>query len=134
MEQKPFTAELTENQSLIRNTIRDFAEKHIRPIIMQYDEAQEFPMQIMQQLGDLGFMGILVPEEYGGAGLGYVEYEIIIEELSRVDPSIGLSVAAHNGLGTNHINLFGNVDQKKKYLPDLASGKKIAAWGLTESS
>ena len=134
MEHKPFIAELTENQILIRNTIRDYAEKHIRPDIMKYDEAQEFPMQIMQQLGELGFMGILVPEEYGGAGLGYVEYEIIIEELSRVDPSIGLSVAAHNGLGTNHINLFGSVDQKKKYLPDLASGKKIAAWGLTESS
>ena len=83
---------------------------------------------------NLDLWAFLVPEEYGGAGLGYVEYEIIIEELSRVDPSIGLSVAAHNGLGTNHINLFGSVDQKKKYLPDLASGKKIASWGLTESS
>ncbi len=134
MEHNPFLTELTENQILIRDTIRNYAEKYIRPVVMKYDEAQEFPIQIMQQLGELGFMGILVPEEYGGAGLGYVEYEIIIEELSRVDPSIGLSVAAHNGLGTNHINLFGSVDQKKKYLPDLAGGKKIAAWGLTESS
>ncbi len=100
---------------------------------MDFDESQKFPMEIMKQLGELGFLGILVPEEYGGAGLGYVEYAIIIEELSKVDPSIGLSVAAHNGLCTNHINLFGNDAQKKKYLPDLASGKKIGAWGLTES-
>ena len=133
MEQKPFLSELTENQIIIRDTIRDFAEKNIRPVIMEYDESQKFPMEIMKQLGELGFLGILVPEEYGGAGLGYVEYAIIIEELSKVDPSIGLSVAAHNGLCTNHINLFGNDAQKKKYLPDLASGKKIGAWGLTES-
>ena len=133
MEHKPFLTELTENQIIIRNTIRDFAEKNIRPVIMEYDESQKFPMEIMRQLGELGFLGILVSEEYGGAGLGYVEYAIIIEELSKVDPSIGLSVAAHNGLCTNHINLFGNDDQKKKYLPDLASGKKIGAWGLTES-
>jgi len=133
MEQKPFLTELTENQIIIRDTIKDFAEKNIRPVIMDYDEAQKFPMEIMKQLGELGFLGILVPEEFGGAGLGYVEYAIIIEELSKVDPSIGLSVAAHNGLCTNHINLFGNPAQKKKYLPDLASGRKIGAWGLTES-
>lgn len=133
MDQKPFLAELTENQIIIRDTIRDFAEKNIRPVIMEYDESQKFPLEIMKQLGELGFLGILVPEEYGGAGLGYVEYAIIIEELSKVDPSIGLSVAAHNGLCTNHINLFGNELQKKKYLPGLASGKKIGAWGLTES-
>ncbi len=133
MDQKPFLPELTENQIIIRNTIRDFAEKNIRPVIMEYDEPQKFPMEIMKQLGELGFLGILVPEEYGGAGLGYIDYAIIIEELSRVDPSIGLSVAAHNGLCTNHINRFGNEAQKKKYLPDLASGKKIGAWGLTES-
>ena len=130
MEHKPFLTELTENQIIIRNTIKDFAEKNIRPVIMEYDEAQKFPMEIMKQLGDLGFLGILVPEEFGGAGLGYVEYALIIEELSKVDPSVGLSVAAHNGLCTNHINLFGNDLQKKKYLPDLASGKKIGAWGL----
>lgn len=133
MDQKPFLPELTENQIIIRNTIREFAEKNIRPVIMDYDELQKFPMEIMKQLGELGFLGILVPEEYGGAGLGYIDYAIIIEELSRVDPSIGLSVAAHNGLCTNHINRFGNEAQKKKYLPDLASGKKIGAWGLTES-
>lgn len=133
MEQKPFLSELTENQLIIRNTIREFAEKNIRPVIMDFDESQQFPMEIMKQLGELGFLGILVSEEYGGAGLGYVEYAIIIEELSRVDPSIGLSVAAHNGLCTNHINLIGNKSLKKKYLPDLANGNKIGAWGLTES-
>lgn len=133
MDQKPFLPELTENEIIIRNTIREFAEKNIRPIIMEYDESQKFPIEIMKQLGDLGFLGILVPEEFGGAGLGYVEYAIIIEELSKVDPSIGLSVAAHNGLCTNHINMFGSEAQKKKYLQDLASGKKIGAWGLTES-
>lgn len=133
MEQKPFLNELSENQIIIRDTIRDFAEKNIRPVIMEYDEAQKFPMEIMKQLGELGFLGILVPEEFGGAGLGYVEYALIIEELSKVDPSIGLSVAAHNGLCTNHINLFGNPEQKKKYLPDLASSNKVGAWGLTES-
>ena len=134
MEQIPFLTELTENQIIIRDTTRDFAEKNIRPVVMEYDEAQKFPMEIMKQLGELGFLGILVPEEFGGAGLGYIEYALIIEELSKVDPSIGLSVAAHNGLCTNHINFFGNESQKKKYLPDLAGGKKIGAWGLTESA
>jgi len=129
-----FTMEFTENQTIIKNTIREFAEKNIKPHIMQFDESQEFPMDIMHQLGELGFLGILVPEEFGGAGLGYVEYALIIEELAKVDPSISLSVAAHNGLCTNHINQFANTDQKKKYLPDLTSGKKIGAWGLTESS
>ena len=130
---KPFLLELTENQIMIRDTIREFAEKNIRPVIMEYDESQKFPMEIMQRLGELGFMGILVPEEFGGAGLGYFEYALIIEELAKVDPSVALSVAAHNGLCTNHINLFGNEHQKKKYLPDLASGRKIGAWGLTEA-
>ncbi len=134
MSTKPFLLELTENQIMIRDTVRDFAEKNIRPVIMEYDESQKFPMKIMQQLGELGFMGILVPEEYGGAGLGYIEYALIIEELAKVDPSVALSVAAHNGLCTNHINLFGNEEQKRKYLPDLASGKKIGAWGLTEAA
>jgi alkylation response protein AidB-like acyl-CoA dehydrogenase len=129
----PFATDLTENQTIIKNTVRDFAEKTIRPVIMDFDESQEFPMKIMQQLGELGFLGILVPEEYGGSGLSYVDFSIIIEELAKVDPSIALSVAAHNGLGTNHINKFGNESQKKKYLPDLTSGNKIAAWGLTES-
>ncbi len=129
-----FTMDFTENQTLIKNTIKEFAEKNIKPYIMQFDESQEFPMEIMRQLGELGFMGILFPEEYDGAGLGYVEYALIVEELAKVDPSISLSVAAHNGLCTNHIYQYANNEQKKKYLPDLATGKKIGAWGLTESS
>lgn len=134
MSESPFIADLTENQIIIRDTVRNFAEKNIRPFVMQFDESQEFPMQIMHQLGELGFLGILVNEKYGGAGLGYIEYTIIVEELSKIDPSIGLSVAAHNGLCENHINLFGNELQKQKYLPDLATGKKIGAWGLTEAA
>lgn len=129
-----FTFELTENQQIIRDTIREFAEKNIRPHIMEFDETQKFPFDIIHQLGELGFMGIIFPEEYGGAGLGYVEYALVVEELARVDPSVSLSVAAHNGLCTNHIFLFASEEQKKKYLPDLISGKKIGAWGLTESS
>jgi len=129
-----FLTELSENQILIRDTIRDFAEKKIRPRIMEWDESQEFPMEIFRELGELGFMGIIFPEEYGGAGLGYEEFVIVIEELGRVDPSISLSVAAHNGLCTNHIFRFGSEEQRKKYLPDLVSGKKIGAWGLTEPS
>jgi alkylation response protein AidB-like acyl-CoA dehydrogenase len=129
-----FLIELTENQTLIRDTIRDFAQKKIKHKVMEWDEAQIFPMEIFRELGELGFMGIIFPEEYGGAGLGYVEFVIIIEELGIVDPSISLSVAAHNGLCTNHIFRFGNDTQKKKYLPDLVSGKKVGAWGLTESS
>jgi hypothetical protein len=128
----PFIAELTEDQIFIKNTIREFAENKIKPVIMEYDEAQKFPMELLKELGELGFLGILLPEEYGGAGLGYVEFEIIIEELARIDPSIALSVAAHNGLCTNHIFSFSNEELKKKYIPDLAAGKKIGAWGLTE--
>src|SRR5512146_981694 len=106
--ESPFLAELTENQLIIKNTVREFGEKNIRPFVMKYDESQEFPMDIIKQLGELGFMGVIFPEEYGGAGLGYVEFAIIVEELGRVDPSISLSVAAHNGLGTSHIFRFGN--------------------------
>ncbi len=127
-----FTLEFNEDQKVIRDTIRDFAEEQIRPVVMDYDESQEFPMEIMQKLGELGFMGILIPEKYGGAELGYTEYALIVEEIAKVDPSMSLSVAAHNGLCANHINLFGNEEQKQKYLPDLASGKKIGAWALTE--
>jgi len=133
-ENQPFITELTEDQVIIRDTIRDFAEQKIRPVIMEYDETQKFPMELLQELGELGFLGILFPETYGGAALGYVEFEIIIEELARIDPSIALSVAAHNGLCTNHIYKFGNEQQRKKYVPDLASGKKIGAWALTEPS
>jgi hypothetical protein len=131
--ESPFLTELSENQINIRDTIREFAEKSIRPVIMEYDESQKFPMEIIKHLGELGFLGVLVPEEYGGAGLGYIEFAIIIEELAKVDPSVALSVAAHNGLGTNHLYNFGSEEQRRKYLPDLTSGKKIAAWGLTES-
>ncbi len=131
---QPFLAELTEEQISIKNAIREFAENKLKPVIMEYDESQKFPMELLKELGELGFLGILFPEEYGGAGLGYVEFEIIIEELARVDPSIALSVAAHNGLCTNHIYRFANEELKKKYIPDLASGKKIGAWALTEPS
>lgn len=131
---QPFIPELTENQTIIRDTIRDFAEKKIRPKVMEWDEAQHFPIEIFTELGSLGFMGIIFPDEYGGAGLGYVDFVIIIEEIGKVDPSISLSVAAHNGLCTNHIFRFASEDLKKKYLPDLVTGKKIGAWGLTEPS
>lgn len=127
-----FLIEFDENQMAIKNTIREFAEKQIKPRVMEFDESQNFPMELMRQLGDMGFLGILVPEKFGGAELGYVEYALAVEELARIDPSIALSVAAHNGLCTNHINIFANDDLKKKYLPDLSSGRKIGAWGLTE--
>jgi len=129
-----FLTELTENQILIRDTIRDFAQNKIKPKVMEWDEAQHFPMEIFRELGELGFMGIIFPEDYGGAGLGYVDFVLIIEELGKVDPSISLSVAAHNGLCTNHIFRFANEELKRKYLPDLVTGKKIGAWGLTEPS
>lgn len=131
---QPFIIEFTEEQKAIRDTIRNYAEEKVRPVVMEYDESQKFPMDIMQELGEMGFLGILIPEKYGGAGLGYVEYSIVVEELAKVDPSLALSVAAHNGLCTNHLYLFGNEIQREKYLPDLTSGKKIGAWGLTEPS
>ncbi|MDQ6527587.1 acyl-CoA dehydrogenase family protein [Flavobacterium sp. LHD-85] len=121
-----------ETQLMIVQSIKDFAEKNIRPYIMEWDEAQIFPIQLFKQLGEMGFMGVLVPEEYGGSGLGYHEYVTVIEEISKVDPSIGLSVAAHNSLCTNHILTFGNEEQKKKWLPKLATAEHIGAWGLTE--
>jgi alkylation response protein AidB-like acyl-CoA dehydrogenase len=124
--------EITETQQLITEAIRDFAEKHIRPYMMDWDEKQIFPIELFKKLGDLGLMGVLVPEEYGGSGLNYHDYIRIIEEISKVDSSIGLSVAAHNSLCTGHILAFGNEEQKKKYLPKLASGEWIGAWGLTE--
>ncbi|KFF06510.1 acyl-CoA dehydrogenase family protein [Flavobacterium reichenbachii] len=121
-----------ETQSMIAQSIKDFAEKNIRPHIMEWDEEQIFPIPLFKELGQMGFMGVLVPEEYGGSGLGYHEYITVIEEISKVDPSIGLSVAAHNSLCTNHILTFGNEEQKKKWLPKLASAEYIGAWGLTE--
>ena len=121
-----------ETQSMIAQSIKDFAEKNIRPNIMEWDEAQIFPVPLFKKLGEMGFMGVLVPEEYGGSGLGYHEYITVVEEVSKVDPSIGLSVAAHNSLCTNHILTFGNEQQKKKWLPKLATAEYIGAWGLTE--
>jgi acyl-CoA dehydrogenase len=125
-------AEIAENQELIAQSVRDFATRLILPNVRDWDERQYFPAEIFHQLGALGVMGILVPESYGGAGLGYREYVTAIVELSKVDPSIGLSMAAHNSLCTNHILMFGNETQKQKYLPKLASGEWIGAWGLTE--
>ncbi len=117
---------------MIQQSARDFAEAHIRPHVMEWDEAQHFPIDLMHRLGEQGFLGVIVPEEYGGSGLGYHEYITVIEEITKVCSSIGLSVAAHNSLCTNHIYTFGNEEQRKKYLPKLATGQWIGAWGLTE--
>jgi len=122
----------TEDQEMTRRMVREFAENEIAPTVRAYDQTQEFPFEIMKKLGDLGLLGIIFPPEYGGAGMSYLEYMCVIEELGRVDPSIGLGVAAHNGLCANHIFLFGNEEQKKKFLTPLASGKKIGAWALSE--
>jgi len=124
--------DLTENQIMIRDMVRDFAKKHIEPEKMKWDEAQTFPVDVFKKMGEQGLMGILVPEEYGGSGFGYLEYVTAIAEMSKIDGSIGLSMAAHNSLCTGHILQFGNEEQKKKYLPKLASGEWIGAWGLTE--
>src|SRR5215831_9832398 len=116
----------------IAQAAKNFAKQYIQPNVMKWDETQEFPVNVFKELGKLGMMGVLVPEEYGGAGLGYYEYKIVIEEIAKVCGSIGLSVAAHNSLCTGHILSFANDDQKKKYLPKLATGEWIGAWGLTE--
>jgi len=122
----------TENQQMIAEMIRSFGEKHIKPHMMEWDESQEFPVHLFKELGKLGLMGVLVPEEYGGAGFGYFEYVTAITELSKIDGSIGLSMAAHNSLCTGHILSFGNEEQKKRWLPKLATAEWIGAWGLTE--
>ena len=124
----------SENQELIKQTIRDFVEKNIRPKLMEWDEAQHFPVEVFKKMGELGLMGILVPEKYQGAGLTYFEYVTAIQEVARVCGSIGLSMAAHNSLCTGHIMAFGNDEQKDKYLPKLATGEWIGAWGLTEAN
>ena len=126
--------EKTENQKMIAQMVRDFAEKHIRPDMMVWDEAQTFPAEMFKEMGKLGLLGVLVPEEYGGAGFGYFEYVTAIVELSKVCGSVGLSMAAHNSLCTGHIMYFGNEAQKKRWLPQLASGEAIGAWGLTEAN
>jgi len=123
---------LTEEQQQLRRTVREFAEGEIAPHVMEWDEASHFPSEIMPKLAEMGFLGVIFPEQYGGAGLGYVEYAIVIEELSRVDGSVGIIVAAHNSLCTNHIYKFGTEDQRKKYVPQLAQGRKIGCWSLTE--
>lgn len=124
--------DLTENELMIQQMTRDFAEKEIRPDFMKWDETQEFPRELFKKAGDLGLMGVLVPQEYGGSGMGYNEYIMVIREIAKVCGSIGLSVAAHNSLCTNHILKFGNEEQKKKWLPKLATAEWIGAWGLTE--
>jgi len=116
----------------VAHAAKDFAKQHIKPFVMEWDEKQEFPVHVFKELGHMGMMGILVPHEYGGAGLGYYEYVAIIQEIAKVCGSIALSVAAHNSLCTNHILTFGNEEQKKKYLPKLATAEFIGAWGLTE--
>ncbi len=122
----------SDDQELLRRTVRDFAETEIAPHVMRLDEAQEFPHAILRKAGELGLLGIIFPEEYGGAGLGYLEYAIVVEELSRVDGSVGISVAAHNGLCCNHIFLAGSEQQRRKYLEPLATGRQLGGWSLTE--
>ena len=126
--------ELSEEQHQIKMSVREFAEAEIAPHVMEWDELQHFPVELQPKMADLGFLGVIFPEEYGGAGMGYVEYATIIEELSRVDGSVGISVAAHNSLCSNHIFKYGSEDQKKKFLTPLASGAHLGAWGLTEPS
>lgn len=125
---------LNENQLMIADMIRKFGEEHIRPKMMEWDESQEFPVEVFKKMGELGLMGVLVPHEYGGSGFGYFEYVTAITELGKICGSIALSMAAHNSLCTGHIMQFGNEEQKKKYLPKLATAEWIGAWGLTEQN
>jgi alkylation response protein AidB-like acyl-CoA dehydrogenase len=124
--------DLTDEQEQLRKEIRDFAAREIAPNVMRWDEASEFPQEVVQKLGEMGLMGVIFPVELGGSGLGYVDYALAVEELSAVDGSIGIIVASHNSLCTNHIFVAGNEEQKQKYIPLLASGKWLGAWGLTE--
>ena len=126
--------ELTAEQLQIKHSVREFAEAEIAPHVLEWDETQHFPVELLPKLADLGLMGVIFPEEYGGAGMGYVEYATIIEELARVDGSVGISVAAHNSLCSNHIYMYGTEEQKRKFLVPLAQGKHLGAWGLTEAS
>src|SRR5262245_55847714 len=125
---------LTDDQNLLRRSVREFAETELRPHVREWDETQHFPAEVIPLLASLGLMGIQIPERYGGAGLSSIDYCICIEELARVEPSVALSVAAHNGLCSAHIFMFGNESQKQRYLAPLARGEKIGAWGLTEST
>ena len=132
LQQSTFPFTLTEDQEQLRREIRDFAAREIAPNVLRWDEASEFPHDVVRQLGQMGLLGIIFPPELGGAGLGYTDYMLAIEELSAVDGSIGIIVAAHNSLCTNHIFLAGNEAQKKNYIPKLATGQHLGAWGLTE--
>ena len=129
----PFGFQLSDDQVAVRKMVREFAESEIAPHVMEWDEAQVFPREVIARLGDLGMLGVIIPEAYGGAGLSYIDYIGVIEELSRVDGSVGISIAAHNSLCTNHIFLFGTEEQKRRWVTPLAQGKAIGAWGLTES-
>ncbi len=126
--------ELSEDQRQIQQTVRQFAEAELKPHVTEWDESQHFPIELREQFAEIGVMGVLVPEVYGGAGLGYVEYAVVIEELARVDPSIALAIAAHNSLGSGHLDIAANDAQKRQYLAPLARGEHFAAWGLTEPS
>src|SRR5690606_19869968 len=128
-----FNIQEDEQQVLVQRSARDFANTHIKPYVMEWDEKQYFPVELFKKMGEYGFMGILVPEKYNGAGLDYQEYITILDEISKVCGSIGLSLAAHNSLCTNHILSFANEEQKEKYLPNLATAEWIGAWGLTET-
>ncbi len=127
-----FNLEPSEQLQMVRQAARDFAEHELKPHVMGYDESQQFPHEEFKKMGDLGFLGVIFPDEFGGAGFGYMEYAAIVEEISRVDPGVGLGVAAHNGLCTNHIYSFASEELKRKYLPDLTSGRTLGMWGLTE--
>lgn len=124
--------QLNDEQQQLRRSVREFTEKEIRPHVMEWDEASQFPMETVKELGKMGLLGTIFPAEYGGAGMGYIEYVIAIEELSRVDGSVGIIVAAHTSLCSNHIFIAGTEEQKKKYIPKLATGEHLGAWGLTE--
>src|SRR5579863_7036908 len=125
--------EFTPEQIQLRKSVREFAEQEIRPHVLRWDEEEIFPLDVIKKAGELGFLGAIFPEELGGSGLGYIEYSIIVEELSRIDPSVGLIVAAHNSLCTNHIFIAGTDEQRRKYVPKLATGEWIGSWSLTES-
>ena len=124
---------LSVEQRAIQETAREFARREVDPIVDETDESQKFPREVMRKAAELGFLGVIFPEEYGGAGLGYVEYVLVITELSKVDPSVGISVAAHNSLCTNHIYKFGTDEQRRRWVPKLAGGEWIGAWALTEA-
>lgn len=127
-----YSTQLSDEQTAVRNLARDFAEGEIRPVVMEFDESQEFPAELFSKMAELGFLGIMVPPEYGGSGLGALDAALIVEEIARVDPSVALGVAAHNGLCTGHILKFGSEELKQEYIPRLATGQVMGAWGLTE--